>query len=267
MRIALISGRYFDERDADTSAPVAIVDAALARTYWPGVDALGKRVKLGSANSTSPWMTIVGGVRHVRHRTLEAQSRVTLYWPQEQNPSSTMSLAVRTSSPEPHALSATVQREILAIDPDQPVYKVRTMHELMGDSVARRRLAMLLLALFAGAALALASFGIYGVMSYLVAQRAHEMGIRIALGASRAGVLRLVLVQSLAITLAGVTVGLVGSLVMAGLLSSLLFNVAPRDPVTFGPVSALLTLVALLASFLPAHRATRVDPVVSLRYE
>ncbi|HVP45371.1 MAG TPA: ABC transporter permease [Bryobacteraceae bacterium] len=267
MGISLVSGRYFDERDTETSAPVAIVDESLARTYWPNEDAVGKRLKRGDAGSTNSWMTIVGVVRHVRYRTLEAQSRVALYWPHAQNPYSSMSLALRTSSPEPRALAATVQREILAIDPDQPVYKVRTMQELMADAVARRRLAMLLLALFAVVALVLAAVGIYGVMSFSVTQRAQEMGIRLALGASRASVFRLVLGQSLSLTLAGGALGLAGSLVMAGLISSLLFNVKPRDPLTFSLVAMLLTLVALIASYLPARKATKVDPVVSLRYE
>jgi predicted permease len=265
MGISLISGRYFDERDTDTSAPVAIIDETMARTYWPNEDAVGKRLKRGGPQS--PWLTIVGVVRHVRYRTLEASSRVTFYWPHAQSPWSSMSLAIRTTSPDPRALAATVQREVRAVDPDQPVYKVRTMPELMADSVARRRLAMLLLAIFAGAALVLAAVGIYGVMSYTVTRRAHEMGIRMALGASRANVLRLVLGQSLVLTLAGIGLGLAGSLAMAGLISSLLFNVKSRDPLTLALVAVGLTLVALLASYLPARRATQVDPVVSLRYE
>jgi predicted permease len=267
MGIALISGRYFDDRDTDTSAPVAIVDETMAKTYWPGQDAVGKRLKRGGAGSKNPWQTIVGVVRHVRYRTLEAQSRVTFYWPHPQNPWPSMSLALRTPSSDPRALAATVQREILAIDPDQPVYKVRTMPELMADSVARRRLAMLLLAIFAGAALVLAAVGVYGVMSYTVTERAHEMGIRLALGASRANVLRLVMGQSFSLALAGVAVGLAGSLAFAGLISNQLFNVKSRDPLTFTLVALILTLVALVASYLPARRATKVDPVVSLRYE
>jgi putative ABC transport system permease protein len=267
MGIALVRGRYFDDRDTDTSAPVAVIDETLANTYWPGEDAVGKRLKRGGADSTSPWMTIVGVVRHVRYRTLEAQSRVTLYWPEAQDPPSSMSLAIRTALPDPHALAPTVQREILAIDADQPVYRVRTMHELMADSVARRRLAMMLLAIFAGAALILAVVGIYGVMSYSVSQRAHEMGIRMALGASRASVLRLVLGQSLSLALAGVVVGLAGSLMMANLMASLLFQVPPRDPLTFALVALVLTASALLASYLPARRATQVDPMISLRCE
>jgi putative ABC transport system permease protein len=264
--IALIRGRYFTEADTDTSAPVAIIDESMAKTYWPDEDAVGKRLRRGGAQSTAPWMTIVGIVRHVRYRTLEAQSRVALYWPHAQNPWPSMSLAVRTSA-DPRTLATAIQREVLSVDPDQPIYKVRAMHELMADSVARRRLAMVLLAIFAGGALLLAAVGIYGVMSYVVTQRAHEMGIRMALGASRTSVLRLVLSQSLSLALAGVGLGLVGSTVVAGLLSGLLFKVPPRDPVTFALVALVLTAVAVVASYLPARRATKVDPVVSLRYE
>jgi putative ABC transport system permease protein len=212
-------------------------------------------------------MTIVGVVRHVRYRTLEAQSRVTLYWPQVQNPYSEMRLAIRTSLPDPRAIAATVQREVLAIDPDQPIYSIRTMQELIADSVARRRLAMSLLAIFAAAALVLAAVGIYGVMSYTVSQRAHEMGIRMALGASRSSVLRLVLGQSLTLALFGVVLGMAGSLILANLISSMLFQVSPRDPITFALVAMVLAAAALLAGYLPARRATQVDPMISLRCE
>jgi predicted permease len=255
--------------DADIWTPLAFSneDETMARTYWPNEDAVGKRIKLGEAKSSRPWMTIVGVVRHVRYRTLEAQSRVTLYWPHPQFPFSSMSLAIRSSAADPRALAATVQRAVLTVDPDQPIYKIRTMNELMADSVARRRLAMLLLAIFAVSALVLAAVGIYGVMSYSVTQRSNEIGIRMALGASRGSVLRLVLGQSLRLTLFGVALGLAGSLIMAGVISSLLFNVKPRDPLTFTLVALVLTFVALVASYLPAYRATKVDPMISLRYE
>jgi len=264
--IRLIRGRFFDDRDTDTSAPVAIIDETMAKTYWPGEDPIGKRIHRGASKSTRPWSTIVGVVGHVRYRTLEAQSRVQLYWPYAQDPWHHVSLAVRTSL-EPRSLAATIQREVLAIDPDQPVSTVRTMQEFLFDSIARRRFSMLLLAVFAGVALALAAVGIYGVISYMVTQRAHEMGIRMALGASRASVLRLVLGQSLSLTFAGVALGLSGSLLLTRLISSLLFNVKPTDPATFAVVGGFLTAVAMLASLLPASKATKVDPMVVLRYE
>jgi predicted permease len=264
--IRLIRGRFFDDRDTDTSAPVAIIDETMAKTYWPGEDPIGKRIHRGGAKSTRPWSTIVGVVGHVRYRTLEAQSRVQLYWPYAQGPWPSVSLAVRTSL-EPRSLAATIQREVLAIDPDQPVSTVRTMQELLFDSIARRRFSMLLLAVFAGVAVALAAVGIYGVISYMVTQRAHEMGIRMALGASRASVLRLVLGHSLSLTLAGVILGLAGSMLLTRLISSLLFNVKSTDPATFAAVAGFLTAVALLASLLPASKATKVDPMVVFRYE
>jgi predicted permease len=266
MGIPLVRGRYFDDHDNEHSAPVAIIDETMAQTYWPNQDAVGQRLHRGGFGSPAPWMTIVGVVRHVRSRTLEAQSRVEVFWPETQNPYSSLSFAIRTG-PEPMSLAGAVQKQILAVDPDQPVYRIRTMPELMSNSLARRRLSMLFLAIFAGAALALASVGIYGITSYSVAQRAQEMGVRMALGASRAGILRLVLGQSLAIALAGVAVGLVGSFALTGLMSSLLFNVRASDPWTFAAVAAVLIAVTMLASYIPAWKATRVDPMIALRYE
>jgi len=178
-----------------------------------------------------------------------------------------MSLAIHTSSTDPRTLAAAVQRQVLALDPDQPVYRIRTLRELVSESMARRRLSMFLLAIFAGVALLLAAVGIYGIMSYTVAQRAHEVGIRMALGARSLDVVRLVLGQSLWLALAGVGAGLVGSLLLTNFLSSLLFNVKATDPATFGLVALILMLVALFASFVPAYRATTVDPVNALRQE
>jgi putative ABC transport system permease protein len=266
MGIALISGRYFDQRDIETAQPVAIIDETMARIYWPNQDAVGKRLKRGGAQSTNPWMTIVGVVRHIRHRTLEASSRVQLYWPHTQTPVANMSLVIRSLA-DPRALANAVQKQVLAIDSDLPIYRVRTMLEWMAASVARRRLSMLLLAIFAGAALVLAAVGIYGVMSYSVAQRAHEMGIRMALGATRAHILRLVLGQSLSLAAAGVVAGGAGSLLLTRLISNLLFDVKPADPANLLLVAALLTAVALLASYIPARRATLVDPLNTLRQE
>ena len=264
--IRLIRGRYFDERDTESSAPVAIIDETMARTYWPAEEAIGKRLKRGGQQSTNPWMVIVGVVKHVRYASLEAQSRVQLYWPHAQGTSRSMSLALRTSV-DPGSLATTVQREVSKMDSNLPAYLVRTMDELLADSLARRKFSMLLLAVLAGVALLLAAIGIYSVVSYAVTQRAHEMGIRMALGASRANVLGLVLTQSMLAAAIGIGLGVAGSLALASFISTLLFNVPTRDPWTFAAVPMFLAAVALLASYIPARRATKVDPVIALRYE
>jgi predicted permease len=269
MRIPLLRGRYFDAHDSETSAPVAIVDETMARTFWPHQDAVGQRIRQGGRDSMDPWRTIVGLVGvgpHVHYRTLEAPSRVAFYWPHAQRPSSSMSLAIRTSS-DPRTLAEAVRREVLALDPDQPVYKVEPMLDLMADSIAQRRLSMWLLAVFAGLAMLLAAVGIYGVISYSVSQRWREIGIRMALGAGRADVLRLILGQSLLLALTGILIGIAASLALTGLLTSLLFEVQARDPLTFAAVAALLLIVAVAASYLPAYRATAVGPSTALRQE
>jgi putative ABC transport system permease protein len=268
LAIPLVRGRYFEQRDNETAAPVAIIDETMANTYWPKEDPIGKRIKQGGRQSPQPWRTIVGVVRHVRYRTLESPSRVEFYWPYDQTsfPLGSMSLAIHTSS-DPRSLAGVVQRQVQALDPDQPAYRIRTMSELMSESMARRRLSMLLLAVFAGLALALAAVGIYGIMSYSVAQRAHEVGIRMALGAGSMDVVRMVLGQSLGLTLAGILVGLLGSLALTNFLSSLLFNIKATDATTFLLVALILAVVALVASFVPAYRATTVDPVNALRQE
>jgi putative ABC transport system permease protein len=267
MGISLISGRYFDERDADTAPPVGIIDETMASTYWPNEDPIGKRIKLGGVQSKQPWMTIVGVVRHVRYRTLEARSRVQLYWPLAQRPTGFMSLAIRTSAADPTSLAPSVERLVLGIDPQQPVDHVLTMEEVMADSLARRRLTLTLLGIFAGGAVLLAALGIYGVTAYMVTQRQQEIGLRMALGASRAAVLRLVVRQGMTLLAAGLAAGLVLSLALMWVLSSLLYAVRPYDPVSLAAAAAALALVALLACSIPAWRAARVDPLVALRYE
>jgi putative ABC transport system permease protein len=211
-------------------------------------------------------MMVVGVVRHVRYRTLEARSRVTLYWPEAQVPANALSLVIRTER-DPMALASAVFKQIHLMDPNLPAYHVRTMREVMRTSVAQRRVILMLLSLFAASALLLAAVGIYGTVSYSVAQRSREIGIRMALGASARDVLRMVLRQGIALALGGVALGLIGSAGLTWLLSSMLFGVHPTDPLTLACVAALLTGVAVLASYLPARRATRVDPLVALRYE
>jgi putative ABC transport system permease protein len=266
MGMKLISGRTFEERDNETATPVAVIDETMASTYWPNEDPIGKRIKRGGAQSMSPWMTIIGVVRHVRYRTLEEPSRVQVYIAHAQTPLTAMSLAVKTSV-DPRSLAAAVQREIIALDPEQPVFAIRTMEELTADSVMRRRLVMMLLSLFAGIALALAAVGIYGVISYWVTQRSHEIGIRVAIGASRLDVLRMVLSQSMSVVLLGVLIGLVGAFVLTRVMATLLYNVTATDAATFALFSVALIFVGLLASYLPARRATRIDPVRMLRQE
>jgi putative ABC transport system permease protein len=266
MGILLISGRFFDERDTDTAPAVGIIDESMATTYWPNEDPIGKRIKLGGSDSKAPWMTIIGLVRHVRYRTLEARSRVQLYWPEAQNSANFMVLALRTSA-APMTLAPAVQKTVLEIDPQQPVDRVLTMEQVMADSLARRRLTLTLLAAFAGGAILLAALGIYGVTAYMVTQRQQEIGLRMALGASRADVLGLVVGQGMSLMIAGLGVGLVLSLGLTWVLGSLLFSVRPYDPLSLAAASAGLALVALVACSLPAWRATRVDPLVALRYE
>jgi putative ABC transport system permease protein len=238
----------------------------MARTFWPHEDAIGKRLKRGGPQSTQPWLTIVGVVRHVRYRTLEEPSRVQLYMPHAQVPATGMSLAIKTTL-EPQALSNSIQREVIAVDPEQPVWAIRTMDELMATSVMRRQLVMTLLTLFAGIALMLAAVGIYGVISYWVTQRSHEIGIRVAIGANRLQVLKMVLGQSMSVVLIGVAIGVIGAAALTRLMATLLYDVSPTDAATFAGYSAALILVGLLASYLPARRATRINPVTMLRQQ
>jgi predicted permease len=266
MGIKLVRGRTIDARDTEKSAPVAVIDESLASKYWPGENAVGKRLKLGDSDSKAPWMTVAGVVSHVRNRTLEALSRPTVYMAHAQNPREAMSLTIRTAM-DPSALSGAVQKVAQGLDPDQPMYKVRTMDQLMAESIARRRLATTLLGVFAGCAMLLAAVGLYGVMAYAVTQRTHEIGIRVALGASRTRVIRMVLGQSLGIIGAGIVIGLIGAIAVARAVSNMLFGVRPGDPVTFALVAAGLALVALAASYIPAWRASAVDPAISLRNE
>ena len=266
MGISLIRGRFFEARDSDTAPPVAIIDESLAQTFWPNQDPIGKRLHAGGRQSTAPWVTIVGVVRHVRNRTLEARSRVEVYWPESQRAFGAMSLAVLASG-NPMSLAPTIQREVSAIDPDLPVYRVRTMTEVMGDSLQRRRLALILLAVFAGLALLLASVGIYGVTSYGVAQRQREIGLRMALGADRGQVMGMMIRRGMGTIAVGLVLGVILTLLLSRLMSGLLFAVGASDPLALGGAVLLLTAAAFFAILIPARRAMKVNPVVALRYE
>jgi predicted permease len=266
MKIPLIRGRFFTGQDTKESARVVIVDENMARTYWPNVDPIGKRLKYGGADSTAPWMSVVGVVGSVKQYALETDSRVALYTPHLQSGAGSLSIAVRTTA-DPLGLAAAVTREARALDPNLPLYDVKTMEQQLSESLARRRFAMLMLGLFAVIALLLASVGIYGVISYTVAQRTREIGIRVALGAQTRDVLHLIVRHGMSLTGIGVALGLVAAIAATRLMVSLLFGVSATDPLTYVVIASLLALVAFAACWIPARRATKVDPMIALRCE
>jgi putative ABC transport system permease protein len=268
MQIPLVSGQFFSSEDGQQSPPVVIVNQAMANRYWPNQNPLGKRIKLGNADSKSPWFTVKGVVKDSAQEALdeEINPEISFALGQMAGRYRRMNLAVRTSV-DPKSTLAAIQSAIREVDKDQPVYQIQTMEELIGDSVGTRRFALTILILFAGLALLLALSGIYGVISYSVTQRTQEIGIRMALGARAADVLRLVLGQFMRLTVVGIALGVVGAYALTRLMTSLLFGVTPTDITTFVLVSISLSLVAFIACLIPARRATRVDPLVALRYE
>jgi predicted permease len=267
MKIPLTRGRFFTEQDTKESERVVIVDENMARTYWPNADPVGKRLKFGRGdNNNNPWMTVVGVVGAVKHYALDTDSRVALYTPHRQSGAGSLSIAARTTT-DPVSVAAAVTREARAIDPNLPVYDVKTMDQWLSESLARRRFAMLALGLFALVAMILAAVGIYGVMSYSVAQRTREIGIRVALGAQTRNVLKLVISQGMLLAGAGVGAGLIAAFAITRVMGSLLFGVGATDPLTFAAIALLLAGVALLACWIPARRAAKVDPMIALRYE
>jgi predicted permease len=238
----------------------------MARIYWPDEDPLGKRLSWSSNNGNPIWAEIIGVVGAVKHNGLDGVVRGQLYMPHNQRPQGAMYLVIRTSG-NPTDVAGAVKSAIQTFDKDQPVYNIKTMEEYLAGSVAKRRFTMLLFGIFGAVALILAAVGLYGVMSYSVTQRTHEIGIRMALGAKQSDVLRLVVGQGMLLALAGVGIGIGAAFALTRLMSSLLFGVGATDPLTFILISFILTGVALGACFVPARRATRVDPMIALRYE
>jgi len=263
--IPLLKGRDFTEQDKDDAAQVIIISETMARRIFaPGTDPIGRRIKL-DPSPQSPWLTIAGVAGDAHYRALD-DIRLDVYVPYLQSGVPLHYLAIRTTS-DPKMFIPTVRHEVATLDPDQAVTSVMTMEQLVSQQQAESRFNILLLGLFSILATALAGVGIYGVVSYSVAERTHEIGIRIALGAQSADVLRLVIGQALRIVSIGIVIGLVVSFSLSRAISSLLYGVTPTDPLTFIAISLLLCGVALLASYIPARRATQVDPGVALRYE
>ena len=266
MGVPLIRGRYFTEQDNEKSEHALIVSESLARRYWPKEDAMGKRLKWGPGDSKDPWLTIVGVVGDVKPRGLDLETTPHTYEPYLQNPGDSLNVAVRTPA-EPGSMAAALRAAVWSIDPHLAVARVRTMDQVIRESTSPRRFSLLLVGSFALLALLLAGVGIYGVISYSVMRRVHEIGVRMALGAQEGDVRALVLRQSAALLGAGVAIGVAGALGVTRLLESFLYEVKPTDPLTFLSVVLALAGVALMACWVPARKATRVDPVVALRYE
>ena len=269
MGIPLQRGRVFDTRDSKDATPVVVVNRRLAEQFWPGEDPTGKRLKVGPVDSPNPWATVIGVVRDVRQAGFYGDQQFELYSPYAQERRSWLAprdLVVRTNG-DAASLAGAVRKAVWAVDKDQPVSNVRTMDEVFAAAISRERFQMLLLSLFATLALVLACVGLYGVISYAVAQRTHEIGVRMALGAQPRDVLRLVIRQGMVLTFAGLLLGIAGGLAATRVMTDLLFGVTATDAVTFFSVAGLLVLVAFLACYVPARRATRIDPLVALRYE
>jgi putative ABC transport system permease protein len=262
--IPLVEGRDFSVRDTLEAPQVAIVNESFAKQIWPGQSALGKRFKIGLYGSDDPWLTVVGVHRDFHHRGLDIEQGLSFYRPYQQAAWPVMSIVVKTTAP-PQGLASSIVRAVGVVEPFQPVSGVRTMQEIVGLSVAPRRFPMYLLSGFALLALVLAAVGIAGVVGYSVVQRTPEIGVRIALGAQRFDVLRLILGHSLAWAIAGVIIGVGGAIGLLRLLGTLLYDVTATDPLVLGSVSVLLIGVVLGASYLPARRAMRVDAVTALR--
>ena len=261
--LPLIRGRNFTHADGPQSPPVLLVNRTLAERLWPGEDPLGRQLELPDAKVTA---SVVGVVGDAKQYDIAEQQRPQIYTAYAQNPHIFGTLVVRARV-EPMSLAETVKKTVWSVDPEQPVWKVRTLERLVERSVAGRRFLLTLMACFAGLAVLLTALGLYGVVSYTVAQRTHEIGVRVALGAQRRDVLRLVLSQGMGLVLVGLVVGLAGAYGATRWLSSLLYGVTATDPLTYAGVALLLVAVALLACLIPARRATKVDPMVALRYE
>ena len=263
LQATLLRGRSFTEGDEDGKQPVAIIDESTARKFWPTGDPLGRRVRFGK-DPTMPWTTVVGIIKDIKSDGLDIDGVPHIYVSTYQDPSKRVSVVLRTSLPAT-ALEPQIRHEIQSIDPGLPVFNVSSMDDILDRSLASRRFSADLVGGFAGLALLLASIGIYGLLAYMVGQRSREIGLRMALGARREDILKLFLRKGVALAGAGIVAGVVFSASAASLMASLLYGVRPHDPAVFVIVPVLLFAIAVLASYLPARRATKVDPMIALR--
>jgi len=271
MGIPIRQGRSFNDSDNEKFIPVGIVNETMAWQYWPGENAIGKRFKLGDPDDNEvPWVTIVGIAGDVRQMGVNEPVKPEMYFPYQQSGEywfyAPRDLAIRTSV-APLSLVAAVRNEIHQVDPEQPISNVRTMDEVLGEEIASRQLGMTLLTIFACLALLLATLGIYGVLAYFVVQHTQEIGVRMALGAQRRDILQLVLKKGMMLALVGITIGLGAAFALTRLMASLIYGVSPTDPFIYAGIALLLTFVAFVACYLPARRATKVNPMVALIYE
>jgi putative ABC transport system permease protein len=262
--IPLLRGRLFSEFDIDSAPQVAVVNEAFARTYWPNEDAIGKRFK--STKPDAPWITVVGIMANARTQSLPENDSPQLYLSVYQTPAKHLAIFLR-GHVDTSAIPACVREQVQAVDPTLPVFGAQTLSATVSESLSQRRFSMEMVGAFALTALLLAALGIYGVISYLVSERTHEIGIRLALGAPRSNILLIVLRQGLGLAVAGAAVGLLCALIVSHLMANLLYGVRPTDPLTFGAVALLFLGVALLACYVPARRATHVDSIIALRHE
>jgi predicted permease len=269
MGMRLLRGRFFDNHDSEKSQKVCIVDETFAKQNFPKEEALGKRIAFGGAvepGKQRDWMTVVGVVARVKNYGVDQASRVEMYIPNAQRPGSEGTIMVRSPG-DPAALTSGIRDALRSLDPDVPFYEVRPLKDIVNDNNAPRRLSVVLIGSFAVLALLLAGVGVYGVMAYVVTQRRNEIGVRMALGANQTNILQMVLRQGLRLALVGVAIGLIGALALTRVISGLLFQVSALDGETFALGATVLSLIVVLACYLPARRATRVDPLVALRYE
>jgi len=265
MQIPMVKGRSFTDHDNASAPPVLIINETLARKHWPGADPIGKRIRFYGPIEKAPWLEVVGVIHDVKHE-LTREVMPEFYLSHSQDSWNAMILVARTTV-EPASLAGQLRQQVWAIDKDQPVFDVKTMNEVRAGSVALYSFSSVTLGVFAGVALLLAVIGIYGVMAFAVSQRTHEIGVRMALGARARDVLLMVVGNGMKLALIGLVIGLAGAWGLSRFIQGLLFGVQPTDLLTFGIVSICLMLAALLACYIPARRATKVDPLVALRYE